>query len=141
MNKTKPASRIFFSFLVLTFILIWGCEKISNVEPVKIGEPFFLKIGTMYKINPALTFTIDSINDYRCPADFMCLWSGDVDSYFNINYNSTKIDTVVSLYTRNRNPFQIGDYSWHILGVSPLGKSTEVIKQTDYKIEMIINKN
>lgn len=45
---------------------------------IKILLLVYCKVATKYKINNDLTFSIDSINDYRCPRDLECFWSGDV---------------------------------------------------------------
>ena len=135
MKKGKVIYWLLQIVITFTFILITGCEKLE------IGEPFDCKIGTKYRINGGLSFTIDSLNDYRCPANLICIWSGDVDLYFNINQNFKHIDTLIYFYTRNRNPFQIGDYTWRVLEINPLGKSNELIDPKDYKIKMILLKN
>jgi hypothetical protein len=120
-------------YLLLVFYLLSsGCEKID------LGKPFDSKIGNTYYINPDLTFSIDSINDSRCPENLMCFWAGDVNLYLNINYSNTHIDTTMYLRNTTRNPIKIGDYSFKVLEVNPISGGTTTSK--DVTIKMIITK-
>ncbi len=126
---------IFKILILLTFFIIEGCEKIQ------LGEPFDYKPGTKYRINNNLSFTIDSLRDYRCPRDVVCVWGGDVELCFNIKQNFTDTDTLIYLYTRNNNPFKIDGYTWEINEVNPWLKSGEKINQSDYRIKILITKD
>lgn len=121
--------------ILLTLFLIEGCEKIQ------LGEPSDYKTGTKYRINSNLSFTIDSLRDYRCPRDLMCIWSGDVELYFKIKHNFSDIDTLIYLYTHNNNPFKFDDYTLKIEEVNPWLKSGENIHQSDYRIKILITRD
>jgi len=126
--------RIHTTLLVfLVFILFSGCDKIQ------IGEPFTCKIGTKYLLENSIVFTIDSISDYRCPKDVICIWGGDVDLYFNIDINLVQIDTLVRLFRNN--PINIGNYDWEVLEVNPRLNSGQIIDQKDYRINLLIQKD
>jgi len=127
-NKIQSTILIFTALIMLS-----GCEKIQ------LGEPYDCRIGTKYLLDNNLIFSIDSIRDYRCPKDVICIWGGDVDLYFNININLTKIDTLIRLYRNN--PIETGDYTWKVLEVDPLLKADQTIDQKDYKIKLIVQKN
>lgn len=121
-------------FLIfMTLAVVPGCEKIQP------GEPYDCQIGTKYLLDNNLVFSIDSIRDYRCPADLVCIWSGDVDLYFDININFTKIDTLIRLYRNN--PIKTGNYTWKVLEVDPLPKSYQTVDQRDYTIKLIVQKD
>lgn len=51
------------SLLILSLIIAAACDKIE------LGTPFECKVDTKYILTPTLAFTIDSLNDYRCPRD------------------------------------------------------------------------
>jgi hypothetical protein len=102
------------AFLML--FLAAGCEK------VQVGEPFTCRTGQNYFVESNVMFSIDSISDYRCPEDLICIWGGDVDLFFTINENLMRTDTVIQL-NRN-NPVEIGDYSWKVLEVKSLPEPT-----------------
>lgn len=127
-NKIQSTILIF-----TTLIMLSGCEKIQ------LGEPYDCRIGTKYLLDNNLIFSIDSIRDYRCPKDVICIWGGDVDLYFIININLTKIDTLIRLYRNN--PIETGNYTWKVLEVVPLLKADQMIDQKDYKIKLLVKKN
>lgn len=124
--------RIIFlvSVAVLMLILAAGCEK------VQVGEPFTCRVGQKYFVESNVMFSIDSISDYRCPEDVMCIWGGDVDLFFTINENLMRTDTVIQLYRNN--PVEIANYSWQVLDVSPLPRTDRETRQRDYRIQMLI---
>lgn len=133
MNKL-PLNRIQSALLAfLVFFIMSGCEKIQ------IGEPFNCKIGTKYLLENNIVFSIDSISDYRCPKDVICIWGGDVDLFFDININRVPLDTMVRLYRNN--PIDIGNYNWKVLEVNPLPNSGQSIDQKNYRVKLLIQKN
>jgi hypothetical protein len=132
MNRLSER-RIYTALLgFLVIIMISGCEKINP------GEPFSCKIGTKYLLEN-IVFSIDSISDYRCPKDVICIWGGDVDLYFTIYTNHIQTDTLIGLYRNN--PVSISNYEWRILEVSPWPNSGQTIDQKDYRIQLVIQKN
>ena len=120
--------------LLVIFLIFSACEK------TELGKELNCTIGHAYRVTPDLSFSIDSINDSRCPPNALCFWAGEVYLYLNINHNKSQIDTTMYLLNTSRNPIQIGDYSFKVLEVNPLvggGLSTS----KDITIKMIITKN
>jgi hypothetical protein len=134
MNKCMHI-KIILPLIFIVAVIFTGCDKID------LGKPIECSIGTSYKINNGLSFTIDSLRDYRCPADWECLWGGDVDMYFNFDHHSMNLVALVNLNSGERNPFSINGYTWKIQEVNPLYRSDEVRKREDYRIKMIVTKN
>jgi hypothetical protein len=136
------ANRYILNILILiSFILTVQCEKNNSVpEKVVLGNPSDCKIGQQYFLNGGLSFSIDSISDYRCPQNVECVWSGDVDLLFNINLNSLHVDTLMHVITRRNNPFKILGYTWEVLEVSPLLNYGQNISQLDYNIKILVQK-
>ncbi len=95
--------------ILLATILATSCEKIE------LGEEIEVKLGETYKISWNLSFEVDSINDYRCPIDVVCIWPGDVDLYFDFGSK----EEILNLNNRDNNPFFIKEYSIEILNVEP----------------------
>lgn len=118
--------------LILSLIITAGCDKIE------LGKPFDCRVDTKYILTPSLAFTIDSLNDYRCPRDVVCIWGGDVDIFFNIRLNLKNIDTVLNL---SGSPVIIGDYAWSIQEVTPWRNHDQVVDQKDYRIKVLIQEN
>lgn len=133
MKASIYKSSLYTILIFITLVILSGCEKIQ------LGEPYDCRIGTNYLLDNSLVFSIDSIRDYRCPKDVVCIWAGDVDLYFNININLTRTDTIIRLYRNN--PIVTGDYTWKVLEVVPWPRASQTIDQKDYRIKLIVQKN
>ena len=131
MIKIKYA----ITLIILISLVFSGCEK-----PM-IGEPGSCRIGSSYKVNWDLSFTIDSIHEYRCPIPLMCAIAGDVDLYINFKRPFKSINKVLSLNNHDRNPVEIGDYTFRLLEVEPYPELHVEVDPKDYKIKMLIMKD
>lgn len=132
MDPRIPARSTAKAILILLVIMLAGCDSIQ------IGEPFTCRPDTKYHLTPGFSFSIDSVSDYRCPKDFICIWGGDVDLYFNIKQNLARIDTILRM---SAGPYLFGDYSFSIIEVNPLRNHDEVVDQDDYRIKLLIQKD
>jgi hypothetical protein len=117
--------------LVLSFLLI-SCEKIN------IGEKFIGRVGDKVRIRSNLSFSIRSVNDWRCPTDLICSSSGDVDISLRFHQGLHNTDTVICLYSHGRNPVDFGGYTIKLISVNPLPESDKTTPQEDFRIEMIV---
>ena len=120
--------------ICLLVVICSGCDKIE------LGEPFDCRIETQYRIKNGLSFTIDSLRDYRCPKDMLCFWSGDVAIYVSINNYMRVIDTTIYLVSRHANPIEIGGFTWRIMEVNPWLNAGQTAYQDEYIIKLLINK-
>lgn len=123
----------FLAMLVVMVIFFSSCEKL---EP---GEEITVKTGKKYNISWNLSFTIDSINEYRCPIGLMCFWAGDVDLYFNFNNGDTY--DILNLNNSRTNPYYISRYTIEILDVNPYPEFNKVIDPGDITINLRVTKN
>lgn len=130
-SNTTVREKVTVPFLMLALFLA-GCDSIQT------GEPFTCRTDTKYFLTPGFSFTIDSVSDYRCPKDVICIWGGDVDLYFSIRENLARLDTVVRM---SGGPYLFGDYSFSILEVNPSRDHDQVVAQDDYRIKMLIQKD
>jgi hypothetical protein len=131
MKAAVHNTMIVLSVVFIT-AMISGCEKIQP------GEPFSCRIGTNYLLDHTVVFSIDSISDYRCPKDIICIWGGDVDLYFDIRTNLIRTDTTIQLYRNN--PIEVGNYTWQVLDVDPLPGAYQRTDPEDYRIKILILK-
>lgn len=133
--KCKPVRmkpKIIFILLALA-LSFYGCEKI------KLGKVFDCHIGTNYRINQELSFTINSLNDSRCPENMRCILPGTVYLNFNINLKGNIIDTVLYINPSGQPPdYQIGEYEFAIYKVEPISIGTTTSQ--GITIEMVITK-
>jgi len=128
-SEIKSALRV---LLILLVVIMTGCDRIQ------IGEPFTCRTDTKYFLTPGFSFSIDSVGDYRCPKDVVCIWGGDVDLYFKIRQDVSTIDTLLRM---SGGPYLFGNYSFSIMEVNPLRNHDEVVDQEDYRIKLLILKD
>jgi hypothetical protein len=142
--KTKKLLMQGIIFLVI-LLSVSGCDKTQNLssdaEKIVIGSQSDISLLKTYIINRNLSFSIDSISDYRCPVDVECFWSGDVDLLFNINYYTQHTDTLIHAITKRNNPFTFAGYKWEVKEVLPVPYMNKVIHREDYQIAILIQKN
>jgi hypothetical protein len=125
----------FFYIVLLIPLILVSCEK------VELGESFESKVGDKFRVNANLSFQIDSVHDYRCPRDLMCIWAGGVDLYIKLHKTFSTIDTLISTADYRKNPIAIAGYTFKVLSVNPYPETNIFTPQQDFIIEMIILKN
>lgn len=131
--KRRTATVVYSGIMLFNILgLFTGCNKIQ------LGEPFECRVGINYLLTPTLSFSVDSINDYRCPEDVVCIWAGDVNLHARIRSGFNETDTLIKL---SESPYAIGDYNWNILEVKPLPRTTRKTEQSDYRIKVLIQEN
>jgi len=129
---------MFKKYLFLSSLLIFiftGCEKINT------GESFISKVSDKVRIESNLSFSIRSVNDWRCPKDMMCIHSGDVEVSLRFHQGLHNTDKVISLYTNGKNPIEIGGYTIKLLGVDPRPEADKTTSQAEFRINMMVLKN
>ena len=126
---------IYMSALVLSALFFVGCEK------AEIGRSFDSIVNDKLRVDANLAFSIDSVKDYRCPSDVICIWAGDVDIHIKFYRAFGHIDTIMNLYNPDRNPISVDGYSFKVNEVNPVPVSNMIIPQKDFKINMTITKD
>jgi len=129
----KFKTKMYLALLVI--IILSGCEKID------IGESFICRVGDKIRITNNLSFSIQSVLEWRCPTDMICLHSGDVDVSLRFHQPFHRTDTVICLYSNGRNPIEFSGYIFKLLGVEPLPISDVTVSQEDFRIEMMVLEN
>jgi hypothetical protein len=122
-------------FVAIISLALISCEKI------KLEESFPMKVGKKLRVDYDLSFAIDSVNDYRCPLLYECIWAGDVKVLVTFYKPFNPIDTAIYLNNGSQNPIKIGGYNFKILSVNPQSQSGEIISQKDYTIELMVQKD
>jgi hypothetical protein len=129
---------MFRKYLYLSSLLLL---ILSSCEKINIGESFIRKVGDKVRIESNFSFSISSVNDYRCPRDLICVWSGDVDISLRFHQGLSNTDKVLSLYTNGKNPIEVNGYTIKLLSVDPLPISDKTTPQEDFRITMMVVKN
>lgn len=121
-------------YLILLITIASGCSKVD------LGEEFSTKVGYPIRVNSTLSFSIDSIYDYRCPVQVMCIWPGDVKLFITYHRPFSKIDTALYLNDQHKNPIDFGNYEFRFLGIKPENNIDKIVPQDDYLIRLIVQK-
>ena len=111
---------------------------ISSCKKIELDAPFDCKVGSKYRIDHNLSFTIDSIRDYRCPKNLICIWPGDVDVHMEIHHNFSVIHRVLNFNYPDNKPFHYDGYDWEIIKVEPYLEIGQDAGQKDYTITLKI---
>lgn len=110
-----------------------SCEKID------LGREITVELNREYRIDRGLSFTIDSISDYRCPSDLICIWAGDADLYFTFDNNDNFSD-ILNLNNGDTNPYNIAGYTIEILDILPYPVSDVIIDPADVIVKLRVEK-
>jgi hypothetical protein len=134
-----------FKTVILLFLIIiilpLSCKPIDHGQKFINGVPFELKVGESLSLSYRLSFSIDSLQDGRCPIGMFCLWPGDASLLFNLNQNSNQIDTMICLSYCNTNPFQLAGYTFKVLDITPYPDIHIKIDPRGIKIKMVVTEN
>lgn len=123
--------RTFNKLKFLKLALIVACIAFISITTQSCSKNYDndftegFRLEHQYYVSQNLSFQIDSIRDYRCPAGTSCVWQGDVEVFFKIWYQRQRIDTMVHMYRPNENPFVVGGHRWKIVDVSPYPGAAE----------------
>jgi len=129
------------SYKSIYYCLLFFCTSLIACEKIDIGVSFNARIGEKYRVDSKLSFYIDSVYDYRCPSQVLCVWGGDANIYFTFNKHSSRIDTVMFLNTSSLNPTKIDKFYFKVLNLTPENQTGEKIPQNEYIITMIVEEN
>lgn len=134
--KIKSASlKIFLAINILGFFIIVSCTKLD------LGTEVRIKTKESYYIDYLTSFVVDSVRDYRCPIDVVCVWAGDVDIFITANEGSTQRKIMARLYSAQYNPVAVGNYKIKIIGVLPNLKAAEKPDPSLNRIVIRIDRN
>ena len=126
---------IYISALLLSTLIFTGCEKAET------GRSFDSIVNYKLRVDTNLAFSIDSVKDYRCPSDVICIWAGDVDIHIRFYKTLSHIDTIMNLYNPEKNHIRVGGYTFKVNEVNPIPLSNKIIPQKDFRVNMTITKD
>ena len=98
----------------------------------------FLKYNQKAIVNSELTIHFEGVaGDSRCPMDANCVWAGDGEINLNLSKENESKD--ISLHTTlDPKLYDFAGYRIELKTLNPYPKSTEIIKQEDYNVELMI---
>ena len=92
-------SEIFRFGLIGVFLLFFGCNKMEEVNTLKIGEVTELKLGeTVENLEFDLSLRAENLNDSRCPIGAVCVWAGNASVEFQLTTKKEKYEFTLDTY-------------------------------------------
>ena len=124
-----------FAFLLIVIMISFiSCDNEPENDSFGFGTEADFKIRNVYhSADNSLSFSITEINDFRCPADVICIWAGKAEVTIKvekpvagtIKLGISEIDTV-------------GNYSFKIVNILPYPISTKKTELKDYEVVLKI---
>jgi hypothetical protein len=139
MKKITFPTNLKIILLILIFVSS-NCERYKSDRFVN-NTPFTVRTNESIEISDNLNFIIEKVSDSRCPTGVICIWAGNVVLSFKIIQNTSQVDTMICDSYCHNNPFNLTGYTWEILEVTPYPDIRKNIRQSDYKIKMLIKQN
>jgi hypothetical protein len=109
---------------------------LSSCEKTKIGKSHEYHMGIHYEVTSNLSFTINSLNDSRCPPGAACGVAGEVHIFITINQLNNLVDTVLYQDPTSSNPIQFGEYGFSLLDVIPISIGSTTSKDITIKLNI-----
>lgn len=115
------------NYLIITslfaFILFFSsCSTSNNCDDAFNTKEFV--VNKKYCLSGSDYFTLDSINDSRCPIDVVCVWEGQVTIKTKLITNGKIIDTVMVLQYTEPKSYILGSYKFTPKEALPTSTST-----------------
>jgi len=148
------SSKISLILALIMLLLCLGCGDSDNTpsntsgdqeDSVALGERFYLRINDVayIKSEDIKVEFVDVVEDSRCPADVVCIWSGQVNILVSISKNGEDLGNLnlISAGEGDERAAQTFDgYSITLLDVDPYPISTQEIEIFDYLIALLVEK-
>lgn len=95
-----------------------------------------LSVGATQEVS-GVRMTLESITkDSRCPVDVQCIQAGNITANMTLVFPQEIIKMDLTLDV----PISFGDYDITITNVTPLKKSAQEIKTSDYEVTLLVVK-
>jgi hypothetical protein len=122
-----------FLLILFFFVCAFSCDK------QELGENEY-RIGELYIFDDELSFTIEKIDEFRCPADVICIWQGDAYVHLKIIHYGVIRDTMALWNNIHPNPLIVGPYSFQLEAVIPYPDTRKKIDEEDIIVNMVISR-
>lgn len=116
----------------------------SNYNTVQYDAPFKMtqKKGVQFE-GDDLKIMFDKITEEsRCPEGTTCVWEGQTKVQLTVKSKGSAQQVEITRKGKQKENVieKVGDYTIYLMAVNPYPKSSEKIKQEDYKISLIVKK-
>lgn len=128
-------SKFNFIFILTMATIVLSCTKNECDIAFKTYE---FEVGKNYCIDDFSFFSIDSINDSRCPSNVECITAGSTKLYTSIFEEDVNILFDIAVPNDNRQFIIEGNnlLIYKIDSITPYPLAGQEIPQTDYRVYM-----
>ena len=131
----------YFLFL-LAIGVFTACNNSISDQGNSIHGNATLNLGeTKYNVTTENTVSLDSVlSDSRCPIDVQCIWAGNAAARFTFLDHGHVIPFTLNTNAAFPVDTLISGYRIRLIDLKPAPHSGVVIKQSDYKADLLITK-
>lgn len=127
-----------FLFVVFFVIFFSACEEDEQVKFFVPGQDSTFQVGELYQsVDSSVVFTIEKLEDNRCPKNVTCVWSGTV--LLTIRMLKPVADTV-QISTEDKPVAELGGVRFEVQSVWPYPVSEKPISREVYRIGMRVSR-
>ncbi|MDN4166196.1 hypothetical protein QWY31_11830 [Cytophagales bacterium LB-30] len=116
-------------------VLFSACQRPAVSLP--IGQEIEVKLHQTYQVDNTLSFTIENVQDSRCPMDAICIQAGKAEVKVQC-----KLENKSSWYTidpENQPEIRLGNYQLRFTELFPYPQSTVRVRDEDYTLKVLIS--
>ncbi len=78
--------------------------------------------------------------DSRCPIDVVCVWQGEAVVAFRLSWADGRVQDLRLRHEGDGSRATLGGYRFELKGVTPAPESTRVLRVTDYRIRLLVDR-
>lgn len=121
--------------LGIMILLAAGCE--DQYRLVSLNKQVEVRWGKEYILDSGLSFTIDEVEDSRCPKGARCFRAGEATAWLKIKSSDTGDTTVyekIKLSSLESQTQTFREYRFELMDVLPYPNVKTKYKKSDYKV-------
>jgi len=133
-------------FFIGALLVLSACSHTVTKKPeskkegsANLNVPFAMKDNQPVALGED-TLTVMSIADSRCPSDVQCISAGEVKVEFALIRGDIGMG-VTELILPSKQEGTIGSYVVKLIDIGPYPRESQVIKQDDYQIQVVISQS
>jgi archaellum component FlaF (FlaF/FlaG flagellin family) len=120
--NARNVNFLLIASLFISVALFSSCDSSNECQDAFDTKEFVA--NKKYCLSGSDYFTLDSINDSRCPANVVCVWEGQVTMKTKLITNGTVIDTIFVLQYNKQNSYILGPYKFTPKDAFPFNTTT-----------------
>ena len=132
-------------FLLLPFLLLYGCSGITDNPPTKnflLGDTVTVAFDqTVVNDNENIRLRFSKlISEERCPLEFECFWEGNAEVQFEFFSDGQKSVFSLNTFSGYTRDTTITSYNIKMIGLRPWPYSNEYLFPGLYRAQIMVSK-